>query len=250
MKVYFDVEQGSLDWHLLRHGKIGGTASSGLFVKSDTLFYDLLAEKTERFDTDLIEEGFQSDAMMRGTELEPEARKQEILETAMKLFAEKGYEKTSISDIAKEIGVAQGLCYRYFPSKDILFQTAVNEYANILVDKLKTNINIEQDSIKDILNHMEVLSESTNDTYYDTFHDEKNKTFHDLLSLSICKKLVPVVVKLIKKANVTGELNISDVESYANFCVYGQLGILTDDNLTPEEKNRKIKAILFDLFKL
>ena len=72
---------------------------------------------------------------------EPEARKQEILETAMKLFAEKGYEKTSISDIAKEIGVAQGLCYRYFPSKDILFQTAVNEYANILVDKLKTNIN-------------------------------------------------------------------------------------------------------------
>ena len=43
---------------------------------------------------------------------EPEARKQEILETAMKLFAEKGYEKTSISDIAKEIGVAQGLCYR------------------------------------------------------------------------------------------------------------------------------------------
>ena len=147
-------------------------------------------------------------------------------------------------------GVAQGLCYRYFPSKDILFQTAVNEYANILVDKLKTNINIEQDSIKDILNHMEVLSESTNDTYYDTFHDEKNKTFHDLLSLSICKKLVPVVVKLIKKANVTGELNISDVESYANFCVYGQLGILTDDNLTPEEKNRKIKAILFDLFKL
>ena len=68
---------------------------------------------------------------------EPEARKQEILETAMKLFAEKGYEKTSISDIAKEIGVAQGLCYRYFPSKDILFQTAVNEYANILVDKIK-----------------------------------------------------------------------------------------------------------------
>ena len=48
---------------------------------------------------------------------EPEARKQEILETAMKLFAEKGYEKTSISDIAKEIGVAQGRCYRYFPSR-------------------------------------------------------------------------------------------------------------------------------------
>ena len=50
---------------------------------------------------------------------EPEERKQEILETAMKLFAQNGFEKTSISDIAREIGVAQGLCYRYFPSKDV-----------------------------------------------------------------------------------------------------------------------------------
>ena len=38
---------------------------------------------------------------------EPEERKQEILETAMKLFAQNGFEKTSISDIAREIGVAQ-----------------------------------------------------------------------------------------------------------------------------------------------
>ena len=52
---------------------------------------------------------------------DPQERKQEILETAMRLFQEKGYEKTSISDIAKAIGVAQGLCYRYFPSKEVLF---------------------------------------------------------------------------------------------------------------------------------
>ena len=41
---------------------------------------------------------------------EPEVRKQEILDTALKLFGENGYEKTSITDIAKAIGVAQGLC--------------------------------------------------------------------------------------------------------------------------------------------
>mgnify|MGYP002228660009 FL=1 len=38
---------------------------------------------------------------------EPEVRKQEILDTALKLFGENGYEKTSITDIAKAIGVAQ-----------------------------------------------------------------------------------------------------------------------------------------------
>ena len=37
----------------------------------------------------------------------PDERRKEILDTAMKLFCDKGYEKTSISDIAKEINVAQ-----------------------------------------------------------------------------------------------------------------------------------------------
>ena len=81
---------------------------------------------------------------------EPEERKQEILETAIKLFSVNGFEKTSISDIAKEIGIAQGLCYRYFPSKDVLFQSAINEYSNILVANMTKNINIKKDSLIDI----------------------------------------------------------------------------------------------------
>ncbi len=96
MEVFFEVEQGSLEWHLLRHGKIGGTASAGLFVKSDTLFYDLLAEQTEAFDTELIEESFQSDAMFRGTLLEPEARKQLELYTGLK-FLEAGWIQNEIN---------------------------------------------------------------------------------------------------------------------------------------------------------
>lgn len=57
---------------------------------------------------------------------EPEVRKQEILDTALKLFGENGYEKTSITDIAKAIGVAQGLCYRYFPSKERCLTARLN----------------------------------------------------------------------------------------------------------------------------
>ena len=38
---------------------------------------------------------------------EPAERRQEIIDTAMRLFYEKGYERTSITDIAREMGVAQ-----------------------------------------------------------------------------------------------------------------------------------------------
>ena len=97
---------------------------------------------------------------------EPEERKQEILETAIKLFSVNGFEKTSISDIAKEIGIAQGLCYRYFPSKDVLFQSAINEYSNILFANMTKNINIKKDSLKDILRKMILFAEQEDDTYY------------------------------------------------------------------------------------
>lgn len=73
MKVYFDVEQNSLDWFLLKHGKIGGTRAKGLFTKTDTLFYELLAEHTERYDEDQ-EEGYASDSMLNGKNQEPQAR--------------------------------------------------------------------------------------------------------------------------------------------------------------------------------
>lgn len=66
-----DIEQGSLDWFLIRRGKIGGTLSKGLFVDSDTLLINLLAEITEPYDE---EESFSSAVMEEGKEKEPDAR--------------------------------------------------------------------------------------------------------------------------------------------------------------------------------
>ena len=39
----------------------------------------------------------------------PEIRRQELLDTAMELFTNQGYEETSMGDIARAAGVAQGL---------------------------------------------------------------------------------------------------------------------------------------------
>lgn len=181
---------------------------------------------------------------------EPEERKQEILETAIKLFSVNGFEKTSISDIAKEIGIAQGLCYRYFPSKDVLFQSAINEYSNILVANMTKNINIKKDSLKDILRKMILFAEQEDDTYYPVFHNNQNKNFHNLLTLNVCEKLFPIVSEIIERANYTNETQVNDVEMYASFCIYGQLGIILNTDISIKEKSSRIKAFFRDLFRL
>ena len=54
-----------------------------------------------------------------------------IMDTALRLFAEKGYHQTSISQIAREAGMSKGLMYNYFDSKEALlgeiFQEGFNQ---------------------------------------------------------------------------------------------------------------------------
>jgi AcrR family transcriptional regulator len=53
----------------------------------------------------------------------PRRRHQEILEAAARVFHEKGYESTSIQDIADEVGILKGSLYYYIRSKeDLLYE--------------------------------------------------------------------------------------------------------------------------------
>jgi AcrR family transcriptional regulator len=49
-------------------------------------------------------------------------RKQQLLDAAARLFAERGYAQTRIVDICREAGVAKGLFYWYFETKEQVFR--------------------------------------------------------------------------------------------------------------------------------
>src|SRR5215216_2715804 len=55
------------------------------------------------------------------------ARREQILETALKLFAERGFDATSTKQIAKEVGVAEGLIFHYFPTKASLLTAILQD---------------------------------------------------------------------------------------------------------------------------
>lgn len=47
-----------------------------------------------------------------------EERRKDILDAALRLFAERGFNETTVSDIAAEAGMGTGTVYLYFPSKE------------------------------------------------------------------------------------------------------------------------------------
>jgi len=57
-----------------------------------------------------------------------------ILDAAVKVFARQGFTQCRVADIADEAGVAYGLVYHYFRSKDAVLDTLFLERWNVMVD--------------------------------------------------------------------------------------------------------------------
>ncbi|MEL5897908.1 TetR/AcrR family transcriptional regulator [Clostridium sporogenes] len=179
---------------------------------------------------------------------DPEVRKQEILEAAMKLFYMKGYEATSMADIAKEINVVQGLCYRYFKSKQELFDIAMEQYAKECSEKFLTVI---CDDKKNLIERMDAMTElmqsqENNSKYHDFYHKVGNEMLHEQLMIKIAKNLIPSVSKELTKMAEKGEIQISsdDVEIVTNFIMYGQIGVLGCENIPMDEKIKEMRKFI------
>ena len=63
----------------------------------------------------------------------PEEKRKLILEAAVRVFARRGYHNSRVGDIAEEAGIAHGLLYHYFPSKEDVLQTVFRENWALLV---------------------------------------------------------------------------------------------------------------------
>lgn len=90
-----EIKQGSYEWFEIKHAKIGGTLSSGLFVKSDSLLIDILSQRLEEFES---EDSFQTPAMERGSMLEPDARNYLIQYTGID-FKETGWLQSTENEL-------------------------------------------------------------------------------------------------------------------------------------------------------
>ncbi|MDO4357830.1 MAG: TetR/AcrR family transcriptional regulator [Clostridia bacterium] len=152
---------------------------------------------------------------------EPEERRQEIIETALALFSEKGYEDTSIQDIANRMNVSPALCYKYFRSKAELFAETSEYYARRAIEQL-------QPPEKDHMSATETL-----DAFLQTIfefvlkHKEYEATYHLVgeirasrmthVAEQMTMKMIPIVERGVRE----GAFHCDDIPNTTRFLVYG-----------------------------
>lgn len=96
----------------------------------------------------------QKDCAVRRWRRRKEARPSEILEAALKLFVERGYNATRLEQIADAAGISKGTLYLYYSSKEDLFRSMVREVLLPHVERFEKQALDHQGSARDLLRAM------------------------------------------------------------------------------------------------
>ena len=76
---------------------------------------------------------------------DPDLKKAQIAEAAVRVFAERGVAKAKMIEVAREANVGKGTIYEYFRSKDELFEFAVRRFMDGLFADLLRDLSTTDD---------------------------------------------------------------------------------------------------------
>jgi TetR/AcrR family fatty acid metabolism transcriptional regulator len=85
-----------------------------------------------------------------------EEKRRLILDAAVRVFARKGFHTSRVGDIAEEAGVAHGLLYHYFSSKDEVLETVFRENWSVLLDRIHA-VERTEGTARDQLRHVAAI---------------------------------------------------------------------------------------------
>jgi AcrR family transcriptional regulator len=182
-------------------------------------------------------------------------RKDEFVGTAGSLFEAKGYEKTSVDDIVGKMGVAKGLFYYYFDSKE--------EVLALLIDHLiSENVTVmEHIAARDDLDAMgkfrrlmtdaaALRARSRRMTLF--FHKESNRHLHADIEARSVRLMTPALAQIIEQGMREGVFNTRYPEetALAFFALSSVLGHEVYQRPDEELFRRRVEAALYIIEKL
>ena len=152
---------------------------------------------------------------------EPEERRQEIIETALELLAEKGYDNTNVQDITDRMNVSPGLCYRYFKSKTEIFAAASELYAMKAIKQTKVPLNGDISVIEKLQIFIKrVFDFSMSHQAFESRYNEET----DIRAIHldhVADQWYFLLLPLIEQGTKEGIFHCKDIPATTHFLIYG-----------------------------
>ena len=187
--------------------------------------------------------------------------KQRILDQALKLFSEQGYDSVSVAEIAKATGIKAPSLYNHFPSKQAIFDAIVaSTAAQYEADTDRIDIHV-QDAQKDIPIFTEItadaLFEKVRQIFIYSLHNETISRFRRMMTLAqfrspelatLCSKryvdrMLDYHANIFRALIAAGEIRAEDPDALAMMYVAPVLTLLGVCDRQPEREDECLEKL-------
>lgn len=164
--------------------------------------------------------------------MEPQiSNKKLILNAATRLFVERGFEETKISDISSEVGISDSTIYEHFKSKrDILFmipQEKSSEINNSNIKQLRGLVGPAEVKLRKLIwNYLEFLTENRDYCYILLFALRPNRHFYEEENKERVLEFTNEYKKLIIEGQANNEFHSDLSPTLILKLVYGAIDLI------------------------
>ena len=184
---------------------------------------------------------------------DPEVRRMELILAAEKLFKEKGFEDTSVSDITDAVGVSHGTFFYYFESKNEILKAVINYYVGqdkVLLEKFVNDDSMSAlkkiQTILDISLGPQEQSANSENKLVQYLHKEGNELLHSEYVRKSEEVTLPLITSIIEQGNREGTLDVKYPKETVEYCLYLINDIqhqIRSESRSNEAYYRKVRAL-------
>jgi len=185
---------------------------------------------------------------MKNTE-RTEARKNEILDTAKRLFMEQGYEQTTINDILTASGVAKGSLYYHYKSKEDVLDGVLERMTGQIADAAKAVADdpamTAHEKVFRVISSVNI-AESPDERMIRELHSPANALLHQKSIAQTIRAVAPIMASVVEQGIREGIYHTQyPLETVEILLVASQF--IFDEGIfgwTPEEKAARMTAFI------
>lgn len=188
---------------------------------------------------------------------ESNVRKNEILDAAAVLFAEKGFDETSVTDIMAAVGIAKGTLYHHFKSKEAVMDALIERQSGLILSAAGKMAGDKTLPVKErLVNTILALHMNTEETGGEEIihhlHKPQNALMHQKTKRIIFQQVPPILAGILQEGIDQGLFETPYPLECMEMAVCYLSSVLDDDvfELTPEQRMIKIQAFLFHMERL
>lgn len=179
---------------------------------------------------------------------DPETRKLELIEAAEELFRSNGCEQTSVSDIVKKVGVAQGTFYYYFQSKNDILNAVIDHYLRDHLEKMVKQL--IADRSRGALQKLQLVVDASlslkngERNFVEFLHTEENAVFHQKFMAKSNSIFVPLITQIVEQGMEEGVFHVSCPRETVELlmAMFGRLHDQITLSSSPEEYESMARA--------